>query len=115
MLGAGLVLLLQILLDKFYKDIGTEMDTGRKLLYFFRMAGLKTEIGLFDSISYSKKFDSKTREEEFLDNFERAEELLRGDGWTDQEIEEYKQGELDLIRNDLAFTFCPCFYAIGMK
>ena len=101
--------------EKFMKESGIEMYTGRKLLYFFRKAGLKTEIGLFDSLSYYEKHDSETRVEEFLKTFERTEKLLRSDGWTDQEIEDHKQSELDLIKNDLAFSFCPCFYAIGRK
>lgn len=97
------------------EEIGVEMQTGRKLKYFFRKAGLETEIGLYTDYFEAAKEDSEKKVEEFLKHFGRSEELLARHGWTGEQIEEYKQEQLELIKNDLVFSFCPCFYAIGKK
>jgi len=100
---------------KDFEEIGVEMQTGRKLKYFFRKAGLETEIGLYTDYFEAAKEDSEKKVEEFLKHFGRSEEVLAKHGWTGEQIEEYKQEQLELIKNDLAFSFCPCFYAIGKK
>jgi hypothetical protein len=34
---------------------------------------------------------------------------------TEEDIERYKKGEIDEIKQGLSFHFMPCFYAIGKK
>jgi len=100
---------------KFLEEIGVEMQTGRKLKYFFGKAGLKTEIGVYTDIFDFINEDGKKQAKRFSENFGRTEELLVKNGWTSQKIQDYKQEMLELIENDLTFSFCPCFYAIGRK
>lgn len=103
--------------NKFFEDIGVEMQTGRKLRYFFTKAGLKTDIGLFNVFDDFKTEDKSPEErvEEFLKNFTWTEKKLSEYGWDAKKIEEHKQKEIELIRDDLAFSFVPCFSAIGRK
>lgn len=101
--------------NKYFEGIGVEMKTGRKLRYLFGKAGLKTEIGLCSGILDSLKKDSEKQVENFLENFEKRKKPLLEHGWTDEQIEEWKQEMSGLIRDELIFSFCPCFYAIGKK
>ncbi|KYK32311.1 MAG: methyltransferase domain-containing protein [Theionarchaea archaeon] len=97
-----------------FEEIGVEMHTGRKLRYLFGKAGLKTEIGMFtDYFDYDE--DTEKQVKRFLEYFGKTEKVLSENGWNNQQIQEYKQERLELIRNDLTFSFCPCFYAIGRK
>ncbi|MBU7017707.1 MAG: methyltransferase domain-containing protein [Theionarchaea archaeon] len=102
---------------KFFEDNEIERYTGRKLRYFFVKAGLKTEIGLYTDIldHQNEEKDIEKEIENYLKNFERSAQLLSDYGWTTEEIEEYKLENIELIKKDLAFSFCPCFYAIGRK
>jgi ubiquinone/menaquinone biosynthesis C-methylase UbiE len=102
---------------KFFEDNEIEMYTGRKLRYYFVKAGLKTEIGLYTDIldKMNEESDSEEKIKDFLKSFERSARLLSDNGWNDEEIEEHKQENIELIRKDLLFSFCPCFYAIGRK
>jgi ubiquinone/menaquinone biosynthesis C-methylase UbiE len=104
-----------LILRESFEDIGVEMYTGRKLRYFFGKAGLKTEIGLFSDYSNILNEDGEKQVESFLKYFEKTEKRLVDYGWTSQQVEEYKQERLELIKNNLLFSFCPCFYAIGRK
>lgn len=101
--------------QKAFEETGVEMQTGRKLRYFFSKAGLETEIGIYTDILDRFNEDSEKQVEQFLENFGRTEKLLSENGWTDQQIEEFKQEQLELVKNNLTFSFCPCFYAIGRK
>ncbi len=100
---------------KFLEEMGVEMQTGRKLKYFFGKAGLKTEIGVYTGILDFINEDSTKQAERFSENFGSTEALLVKNGWTSQKIQDYKYEMLELIENDLTFSFCPCFYAIGRK
>lgn len=98
-----------------FTEAGVEMQTGRKLRYLFRKAGLEVEIGLYGEYLDFVNEDPTNQAERFLEEFERTRELLAKRGWTEGEIEDYKKEELELIRNNLTFSFIPCFHAIGRK
>lgn len=100
---------------EFFEEIGVEMKTGRKLRYLFGKAGLKTEVGLCSGLLEPPKEDSEKQVEQYLERFDKTKQPLVKHGWTDQQIEEHKQEMIGLIRNELIFSFCPCFYAIGRK
>ena len=102
------------ILQTSFEEIGVEMHTGRKLRYLFGKAGLKTEVGMFTDYFNSEE-DTEKRVKRFLEYFGKTEKILSENGWNNQQIQEYKQEKLELIRNDLIFSFCPCFYAIGRK
>lgn len=97
------------------EEMGSDERMGRKLKYLFCKAGLKTEIGLsthsFDAMNKSIT-EQRT---EFLNRFWVAEKLFIKNGWTEQQIEDYKQEQITLIENGLNFHFLPVFYAIGKK
>jgi ubiquinone/menaquinone biosynthesis C-methylase UbiE len=100
---------------EFFERVGVEMRTGRKLRYLFGKAGLKTEIGLCSGLLNPLKKDSEKQVEDFLEYFKKGKKPLVEHGWTDEQIEEYKQEMVGFIRNELIFSFYPCFYAIGRK
>lgn len=100
---------------QYLKKMHVDVTTGRKLKYLFRKAGLKTEIG-----QYSNSLDVINKEngeqiEEFLKEFWSTKKVLLNVGWTEEQIEEYKQEEIELLRDNLIFSFLPAFYAIGRK
>lgn len=103
------------LFQKALDETGIEQTTGRKLKYFFGRAGLTTEIGIYAEYLDLVNEDAEKQMELFLKNFGKTEELLKKNGWTDQEIVEYKKEQTALIEDGLAFSFVPCFYAIGRK
>lgn len=97
------------------KERGLDLCTGRKLRFLFNNAGLKTEIGIFTDEIDSMNKDGKELRERYSDHFWYIEKLLLGMGWTEQEIEHYKNKQIELIENNLSFGFLPTFYAIGRK
>lgn len=99
----------------YMEDKGLDIRAGRKLKYFFRRAGLTTEVGVCDITMGLINRDSKTQLKEFLECFPSTKALLLKVGWTNQEIEEYKQEGIEIMKNDLGFSFVPGFYAIGKK
>ena len=101
--------------EKRLEGIGVEMRTGRKLKYLFRKAGLETEIGLCKGLLDYANEDSEKRVERSLKYFHKTKDLLAEHGRTEEKIETFKQEQIELIRNDMNFSFCPCFYAIGKK
>lgn len=101
--------------SKYLEKMGLEMRTGRKLKYLFGKAGLKSEIGVYTEYLDFVNEESEKQVEKFLKNFGSTERLLLKNRWTPQQIEEYKQERLQLIRNNLIFSFIPNFYAIGKK
>jgi len=100
---------------KYYEDMGIDIYTGRKLKYLFRKAGLKTEMGVCDVTLDFVNRGSEEQLKDFLDRFPSDKDLLSKIGWTEREIEEYKQEVVDLIQKNLLFAFFPAFYAIGRK
>ncbi|MGD2248042.1 MAG: class I SAM-dependent methyltransferase [Candidatus Methanofastidiosia archaeon] len=98
-----------------FEGIGVEMETGRKLRYLFSKAGLKTEIGLCNVGIDTYNKDPEERIEMYEENFYRTEETLSGYGWSPEEIKEFKHEQIDNIRNNFDFSYCPCFFAIGRK
>lgn len=101
----------------FIKDVeemGSDPYVGRKLKYLFGKAGLKTEIGMstydFDLVNKSEEYLK-----EFLNRFWVSEKLFLINEWTEEQIENYKQEQIQLIKNNLYFSFLPVFYAIGRK
>ncbi|KYK36259.1 MAG: methyltransferase domain-containing protein [Theionarchaea archaeon] len=101
--------------EKNLEEIGVEMETGRKLRYLFVKAGLQTEIGVYSDVVNFFNEDSEKKVERYLEYFYKTEELLLKNGWTKKQVEEYKQKQLALIKNNLTFSFTPAFYAIGRK
>lgn len=103
------------LFKKHFEERGIEMHTGRKLRYLFSKAGLRAEIGLCTDYFSSINEDSEEQAEKFLENFRRTKRFLSMIGWTEQQIQEFKQEWLELIESNLVFSFIPAFYAIGRK
>jgi ubiquinone/menaquinone biosynthesis C-methylase UbiE len=98
-----------------FKERGIEMHTGRKLKYYFSTAGLIPEVGLCMNVIDSLKDDPEKQTEKFLETFERTEKFLTRIGRTKQQIQEYKEKQLGLIRKNVVFSFDASFYAIGGK
>jgi ubiquinone/menaquinone biosynthesis C-methylase UbiE len=97
------------------RRMGADLCNGRKLRYLFGNAGLKTEIGI-DVYDFDwNNRDCTEQLDEFLDWFWVAEKLFNKNGWTEQQIEEYKQEQISLIKSDQFFYYLPVFYAIGEK
>jgi ubiquinone/menaquinone biosynthesis C-methylase UbiE len=96
------------------EEMGADTRMGRKLKYLFSKSGLKTEIGIS---AYWSDMNQESDEllRDFLDRFWIFERIFRRNGWTDNEIEEYKQEQITLIREEVWFSFLPVFYAIGRK
>lgn len=96
------------------EEMGADTHMGRKLKYFFSKSGLKTEIGVSTYESDMNK-ESEEQLKDFLDRFWVFEKIFRRNGWTDDEIEGYKQEQMTLMRERVWFSFLPVFYAIGRK
>lgn len=96
------------------RDMGSDARTGRKLQFLFRKAGLNPEVGISTRSSTMNK-DATVVLENFLNRFWVSEKLFRKNGWTDSQIEDYKQRQIELIKNRLFISFIPVFYAIGRK
>jgi len=99
----------------YLRDMGIELQTGRKLKYLFEKAGLITTMGIFSD--YFEKINEGSQEhiEEFLEHFPKTEQILLQYGWDVSRIEEYKKNTLENMKKNLLFSFCPCFNAIGIK
>lgn len=96
-------------------DMGADLRTGRKLRYLFSTAGLTPEVGIFTHDFNLMNGDTGEQVQEFLNRFWTTEKQLRKNGWTDDQVEEYKRERIALIEKRLCFTFLPVFYAIGKK
>ena len=100
---------------EYMKEMGVDIATGRKLKYFFRKAGMKTEIGICDSSLYFVNRDSEENVKDFMKNYEINKEFCTKLGWTEQQTEEHLQEMIDIMKDDLGFRYTPAFYAIGRK
>ncbi|KYK35267.1 MAG: methyltransferase domain-containing protein [Theionarchaea archaeon] len=100
---------------KHLEDKGVDIYAGRKLKFMFRKAGLQPEVGVSDSSLYFIDLDSEKELQDFLDRFSYAKKFCLRFGLTEEEIEGFKQEDVNLIQNDLRFRFIPAFYAIGRK
>ncbi|MBU7033235.1 MAG: methyltransferase domain-containing protein [Theionarchaea archaeon] len=99
----------------YLKDMGVELQTGRKLKYFFEKAGLITTMGMFSDYFEKINEDPQTHIEEFLEHFPKTEKILLQYGWDTTRIEDYKKRTVEYMKKNLLFSFCPCFNAIGIK
>jgi ubiquinone/menaquinone biosynthesis C-methylase UbiE len=97
------------------QKIGADITTGRRLKYLFGKTGLETEVGIDTDTEFLLLKDDNKRLEKFLDDIWIFEKLLRSTGFSDSEIEEIKNHEIEKIKLGLKFSFTPCFYAIGKK
>ncbi len=96
------------------EELGADLETGRKLKYLFNIAGLKTTIGMETESNYII-MDDETALNCFLSDFWNLQKLLDREGWSQQQIDRYKEEEIERLKNGQSFHFTPCFYAIGMK
>lgn len=97
------------------EKVGGDIRAGRKLKYLFTNAGLKTTVGFDTEPEFLLINDDKKRLNAFLTNFWVGEKLLREAGWTDQQIEAYKNEQTELIKSGQSFYLMTAFYAIGVK
>jgi ubiquinone/menaquinone biosynthesis C-methylase UbiE len=97
------------------KDMGCDFYTGRKLRALFSEAGLTPEVGIHTFDIDLLNEDVSKQVQWFLDRFWLIERTLRRNGWTSNEINEYKQNQLELIRKKELFSFMPVMYCIGKK
>ncbi len=97
------------------EELGADLCTGRKLKYLFSKAGLQTEVGISTHDFDLMNTENDEQLKEFLNRFWVAEKLFRKNGWTSDQIKEYKQKRIELIQNGMYFFFLPVFYAIGKK
>ena len=97
------------------EEMGSDQCMGRKLKYLFCNAGLRTEIGLSTHVFDVMNKSITEQLTEFLNRFWVAEKLFYKNEWTEKQIEDYRQEQIELIENGLNFHFLPVFYAIGKK
>ena len=98
-----------------FEDMGVDTTTGRRLKCLFSRAGLKTELGICTiPLDFLNK-DVTEQLADFQKNFPSAKKTLAKIGWTDEQIEDYEQETLEIIKENIGFSFTPAFYAIGRK
>jgi hypothetical protein len=97
------------------ESIGADLHTGRKLKTLFTRAGLETEVGVETEDDFTFQKDDARRLELFIEQFWVFEKVFRSKGWTQVQIDSYRNGQADLMRRGLSMTFMPSFYAIGRK
>ena len=100
---------------KNFSDMGVDLKAGRKLKVLFNSVGLETEFGMDTDSEFIFYKDDKKRLDFFENDFWLFEKMLKKYGWTEKQIEEYKNEAINKIKNGLSFSFVPCFYAIGKK
>jgi ubiquinone/menaquinone biosynthesis C-methylase UbiE len=100
---------------KTVKGLGADLTTGRRLKALFNQAGLRTEVGMNTEGELLFLNDDEKRLRNFKEGFWATEKILKADGWTDQQVEGYKEEQIGLIEKGISFMFQPMFYAIGRK
>ena len=97
------------------EEKGSDSRMGRKLKYLFCNAGLSTEIGITAHDIDIMNTNPGEALKHFQLYFQFSQKNLLKYGWTKEEIETYKQEQIQLIESNLYFMFLPVFYAIGRK
>jgi SAM-dependent methyltransferase len=103
------------LVQRSIENAGGDIRAGRKLKYLFTNAGLDVTIGFDTEPEFLLINDDEKRLDAFFTNFWVGEKLLREDGWTDEQIEAYKNEQKELIESGQCFYLMTAFYAIGKK
>lgn len=97
------------------EEKGSDIRMGRKLRFLFTSAGLTTEVGITTHDFDIMNTNTKELLEDFLHHFSFSQKSMRKYGWTEEEIQTYKEEQIQLIESNLYFHFLPVFYAIGRK
>jgi len=97
------------------KEIGADLQTGRRLKALFNTAGLETEIGMDTESGYFLIKDRKLELQRFKDDFWIFEKAFQKAHWAKNQIEDYRKQQIEKIQKGLSLKFTPCFYAIGRK
>jgi ubiquinone/menaquinone biosynthesis C-methylase UbiE len=103
------------LFKKSVKELGADMQTGRKLKTIFSKAGLRTEVGLDIHADFILINDDKKHLAKFLENFWFIEKIFKSNGLSEEQIEKFKKEQVDLIKKGQSFSMPTGFYAIGIK
>jgi ubiquinone/menaquinone biosynthesis C-methylase UbiE len=100
---------------KWMKEKGIDTRAGRKLKYLFTSAGLETKVSMDTETGYVYINEDRRILEMFHDQFWIFEKIFIENGWTPDEIEDYRNKQVDLWEKGLKFHFGCGFYAIGLK
>lgn len=95
--------------------MGADLRTGRKLKHLFTTAGLVTVVNMDTEVEFVYQSDDRRRLQLFQEQFWVLARDLRQAGWSEEQVEAYREEREDLMRRGLHFSFMPGFYAIGRK
>jgi len=97
------------------REMGADLETGRKLKYLFTKAGLETEVGIDTDDEFIFQKDDRRKVERFDEELWFYRKLLGIGGWGEEAAEAHIAQERERIEAGLSFSFLPGFYAIGRK
>lgn len=97
------------------REMGADLETGRKLKYLFTKAGLETEVGLDSDDEFIFQRDDRRKLVRFDEEVWFCHKLLGIGGWSEEAAEAHIAKERERIEAGLSFSFLPGFYAIGRK
>jgi ubiquinone/menaquinone biosynthesis C-methylase UbiE len=99
----------------YLKELGADLEAGRKLKGLFSMAGLETEVGMDIESDFLYVNDDKKHLQRFQKSFWVKEKVLKKAGWSTEKIEEFRIEQEALIKNGNLFYLPTAFYGIGKK
>lgn len=106
--------LIESFLDQM-REMGGDLETGRKLKWLFSRAGLVTEVGMDTEDDYVYQVSDARRLERFDQDRWVFKRLLTDAGRSEGEADRHIDEERARIEAGLSFNFMPAFYAIGRK
>ncbi len=97
------------------RQMGADLETGRKLKYLFTKAGLRTEVGIDAEDEFIFLRDDERKLARFESEVWFYDKLLSMNGWSEEARRAHIAEERERIGAGLSFSFLPGFYAIGRK
>ncbi len=97
------------------REMGADLETGRKLKYLFTMAGLETEVGIDTDDEFIFQKDDRRKLVRFDEEVWFYRKVLDIGGWGEEAAEDHIARERERIEAGLSFSFLPGFHAIGRK
>jgi ubiquinone/menaquinone biosynthesis C-methylase UbiE len=97
------------------RQMGADLETGRKLKYLFTRAGLRTEVGIDAEDEFIFLRDDERKLARFESEVWFYDKLLSMNGWSEEARRAHIAEERERIEAGLSFSFLPGFYAIGRK
>jgi len=97
------------------REMGADLETGRKLKWIFTKAGLRTEVGMDADDEFIFQRDDARKLARFDEEVWFYRKLLGMSGWSEKVAKAHIAEERERIEAGLSFNFMPGFYAIGTK